>query len=100
MKKKEVIEKLIGLKADSDNTIDFSAYSSGLSDMYEYLNSVKNSQKIRVHYMTEFGGDISIVDLSELISFAKRFNVLSVNFLLEQNIHGTIYTSICSNDRV
>jgi hypothetical protein len=36
--------------------------------------------KIRVHYATEFGGQITTLELDELISFTKRFKILSINW--------------------
>lgn len=36
--------------------------------------------KIKVHYATEFGGQITILELSELTSFIKRFKILSLNW--------------------
>lgn len=36
--------------------------------------------KIRVHYMTEFGGRKTTLELKELLSFTKRFKVLSIDW--------------------
>lgn len=36
--------------------------------------------KIRVHYATEFGGQITTLELDELTSFINRFKILSLNW--------------------
>ncbi len=36
--------------------------------------------KINVRYMTEFGSKTTILELNELLSFTKRFNVLSIDW--------------------
>jgi hypothetical protein len=40
--------------------------------------------KIIVHYMTEFGSDLTTLELSELVDFFKRFKVISLDYLDEQ----------------
>jgi len=34
--------------------------------------------EVRVHYATEFGGEITTMEIDKLLSFTKRFKVLSI----------------------
>jgi len=42
--------------------------------------SVPSSPKIKVHYATEGVWQMIILDLDELLSFTKRFRVLSISW--------------------
>jgi hypothetical protein len=47
----------------------------GISDVMTSL------PKIRVRYMTEFGGRVTILELEELLPFTKKFKCLSLEYI-------------------
>jgi len=46
----------------------------------KYIAGEVESPNIRVHYMTEFGGQITIKELEDILSFSKRFKILSLQW--------------------
>jgi hypothetical protein len=41
--------------------------------------TINEGMKVKVRYSTEFGSSSSIIDVTEIPKFSKRFNILSVN---------------------
>ena len=51
------------------------------SENFNISDVMTSLPKIRVHYMTELGGKITILELDELLSFMKRFKVLYLGYI-------------------
>lgn len=57
-----------------ENTFDMHQWRA------KHLTKVINeSVKVEVRYSTEFGSSSSIIDVTEIPKFSKRFNIISVN---------------------
>ena len=41
--------------------------------------TINEGMKVKVRYSTEFGSSSSIIDVTEIPKFSKKFNILSVN---------------------
>jgi hypothetical protein len=56
--------------------------TSGNADKELRISDVMTSlPKIRVRYMTEFGGRVTILELEELLPFTKKFKCLSLEYI-------------------